>query len=135
VKSSFILMTVQPRAGLRQRLLGAARVGELTLRIVVENEQTQPRSVLVLSEVEHRKIAVSIPTGKKRPTAETAPDLDRLLRPIVEEAELCLRVMVPPWSSLAYSSAEPLPITRSGGIPNTSWAIERMKSPSLPETM
>jgi hypothetical protein len=113
----------------------ASRVGELTLRIVVENEQTQPRSVLVLSEVEYRKIAVSIPTGEKRPTAETAPDLDRLLRPIVEEAELCLRVMVPPWSSLAYSSAESLPITRSGGIPNTSWAIERMKSPSLPETM
>jgi hypothetical protein len=44
-------------------------------------------------------------------------------------------VIVPPPSLLVYSNVVALPITRSRGIPYTSWLIGRMKSRPPPEAM
>src|SRR5437763_5756491 len=45
----------------------------------------------MLSEVEHRDVAVRVPGGQERSAAGAAPDPDRLLRPIIEI--VCLRLM------------------------------------------
>src|SRR5690606_21601109 len=71
-------------AGLPERLLGAGRVVELPLGVVVPDEQAQERPVLLPREVEHGDVAVRVADGEQRPAARAAPDPDRLLRAVVE---------------------------------------------------
>src|SRR4051794_20126822 len=61
-------------AGLRERLLRAAGVGELALGVVVDYEQAQVRLVVVPGEVQHRDVAVGVPGGEQRSAAGAAPD-------------------------------------------------------------
>src|SRR5215217_1321487 len=77
-------------AGLLQCLLGATLVIELALAIVVEDEQSKERLVLVPREVEHRDVTVRIPGSEERSAADAAPDAKRLLRAVVEIVGLCL---------------------------------------------
>ena len=137
VQSFFMLTTVQPSGvGSLERLLGAGGVVELALGVVVEDEQPQGRPVGVLGELEHRDVAVGVAGGEQRPAAGAAPDAHRLLGPVVEvvgrrrvgDRAAALVAGVGAASAL-------LPITRSRGMPYTSWLIGRMKSRPPPETM
>ena len=132
-----MLTTVQPSAvGSLERLLGAGRVVELALGVVVQDEQAQGRLVRVLGEVEHRDVAVRVAGGEQRPAAGAAPDADRLLRAVVEVVGLGLvgdraAALV----ARCRRALMLLPITRSRGMPYISWLIGRMKSRPPPEAM
>src|SRR5687767_11899929 len=67
--------------------LGAGRVGELAVGVVVEDEQAQERSLDVLREVQHRAVAVAVAGGEQWSAADPAPDPDGLLGPVVEVVE------------------------------------------------
>src|SRR4051812_41300380 len=51
--------------GALERLLGAGRVVELAVGIVVQHEQPQERPGLMLGEVEHRDVPVRVPGGEQ----------------------------------------------------------------------
>jgi hypothetical protein len=86
-------------------------------------------------EIEHRDVAVGVPGGEQRSAADAAPDADRLLRAIVEVVGLSLMGDRAATIVAAYSSVDALPITRSRGIPYSSWLIGRMKSRPPPDAM
>ena len=113
-----MLTTVQPSlAGPFERLLGAGRVVELAVGVVVQDEQAQRRLVRVLRELEHRDVAVRVAGGEQRPAAGAAPDADRLLRAVVEVVGLGLVGDRAAALVAGVRERGALPITRSRGMP------------------
>ena len=89
LQSSLMLTTVQPSAAAGSSdVLGAGRVGELALGVVVEDEQPQCRAGPSAGVAEHRDVAVRVAAGEDRPAADPAPDPDRLDRTVVEDVRL-----------------------------------------------
>src|SRR3954452_9690659 len=64
---------------LLQGLLGPGGVAELAGGVVVQDQQPQERLVGVPGELEHKPVAVGIPSREQRPPADPAPDADGLL--------------------------------------------------------
>ena len=86
-QSSFTLTTVRGVGRPFERLLGARRVVELALGVVVQHQQAQRRPAAA-GEAQHRDVAVGVAAGDDRSAAGAAPDADRLHRSVVEHVGL-----------------------------------------------
>ena len=86
-----MLTTVQPRGlGVVEGLLGAGRVVELALGVVVQQEQTQRRAVVRPAKRSMGTSPLELPPARigRRPIRLQMPH--RLRRPVVEEVHLAL---------------------------------------------
>jgi hypothetical protein len=65
-------------------MLGPNPVVELSLCVVMQEEEPQGRPVGVVGELQHRRIAIRVAGREERASADLVPDPHRLLRAVVE---------------------------------------------------
>ena len=84
-----VVLDAHDRPALRgrrlQRALGAGGVGELALRVVVQHEQPERRTILAAGVAQHRDVAVRVAAGDDRAPPDAAPDPHGLDRAVVED--------------------------------------------------